>query len=179
MNRIVKITGIVVISLSVIGYFLFTYLMEETKKHSPLEVIEYSDGNTLVEVSYCRPFKKGRLIFGEEADGALQPWGNYWRLGANEATTLKTNQDIKLAGHELKAGIYSFYAFPGKDSWEFGLNNDTGQWGYAEPNYSNDVLRFKVPVEYLSSPVEQFTMMFEEGQLVLRWDTSEVKIDIE
>lgn len=179
MNKTVKITGIVIVSLSVVAYFLFTYLKAETKKHSPLETIELVDGDVAVEIAYCRPYKKGRLVFGEESAGALQPWGNYWRLGANEATTLKTDSDIKLAGNELKAGFYSLYAFPGKDTWEIGLNNDTGQWGYGEPDYSNDVLRFKVPVQYLSEPVEQLTLVFEDGNLVIRWDTSEVKISVE
>lgn len=178
MNRIAKITGIVIVVLTVVAYLLYTYLKTETKKHSPLEVVEYTDGDLRMEVAYCRPYKKGRLIFGSESEEALQPWGEYWRLGANEATTIKVNSDLKLEGHALKSGYYSIYAFPGEETWEIGINNDTGQWGYAEPNYDNEVLRFEVPVNYLSAPVEQFTITFEGDNMVLRWDTSEVKISI-
>ncbi|MEJ0056894.1 MAG: DUF2911 domain-containing protein [Bacteroidota bacterium] len=55
-------------------------------KKSPIKTETYSDQGLDIKVVYCQPYKKGRVIFGEERDGALQPYGKYWRLGANAAT---------------------------------------------------------------------------------------------
>ena len=53
---------------------------------SPPDTAEYSNQGLEISIDYSRPYKKGRLIFGEEADEALQPFGQYWRLGANAAS---------------------------------------------------------------------------------------------
>lgn len=182
MNRNVKIAGLIIIALVVIIYFAYAFLRVSTKKHSPLEVAEFREGGLEIDVTYYRPYKKDRLIFGEEADGALQPFGVYWRLGANEATTIKINEDITFAGQPLAKGFYSIYAIPGKETWTVAVNSVTGQWGYAEPNYDKDVLRVEVPVTYNNDPVEQFTISFATDStgvnMVLKWDTALVRVPI-
>ena len=75
MNRNTKIAGLITIALIVLVYFAFTFLRASTKKHSPLEVAELQEGGLEIAVTYCRPYKKDRMIFGEEEDGALQPYG--------------------------------------------------------------------------------------------------------
>ena len=51
---------------------------------SPLETIVNDDST--ISITYSRPFKKERIIFGEKSDGALVPYGKYWRTGANKHT---------------------------------------------------------------------------------------------
>src|SRR6185295_7303383 len=51
---------------------------------SPAASVKAVVGLTEVEISYHRPGVKGRKIFG-----AMLPWGEVWRLGANEATTIR------------------------------------------------------------------------------------------
>ena len=63
---------------------------------SPKGVVNYEKEDLKIEVVYHRPFKKERLIFGAKEDKALVPFGEYWRLGANAATTFETSQDIPL-----------------------------------------------------------------------------------
>ena len=48
---------------------------------SPLEVVTVKYESTYIKVTYGRPHKKGRAIFGD-----LVPYGKVWRTGANEAT---------------------------------------------------------------------------------------------
>ena len=182
MRRKWKLGLIVFFSVVVLLVATVAVLRMNTKKHSPVDKISFNQENLEVKVVYCQPTKKGRLIFGEEADGALQPWGVYWRLGANEATTIEVSSDISFGGKPLKAGKYALYAFPGKESWQIGVNTVANRWGYSEPDYSKDVFRIELPVTYTENVVEMFTMTLEpvdEGaNLVMKWDTSVVRVPI-
>src|SRR5262249_46587944 len=113
---------IVYVLLGVIGVLaaaFFIYLTW-TKSHSPAADGTHKKDGLEIEVKYCRPSKKGRLIFGEATAGALQPYGKYWRVGANEATVFEINKDVLVStvegvdGTELKAGKYNLYAYPDK-----------------------------------------------------------------
>ena len=84
---------------------------------SPPGSAQGSYGDLTMSVEYSRPYKKGRLIFGEESDGALQPYGKYWRLGANAATEITFNRDVNFAGESVKTGTYRMYAVPGPSQW--------------------------------------------------------------
>lgn len=158
----------------------FALLRLNTKKHSPVDKISFTEQGLNLKVVYCQPYRKGRLIFGEEEAGALQPWGKYWRLGANEATTIELATDVNFGGKPLKAGKYSLYAVPGKETWQIGVNKGANRWGYSEPNYDKDILKIEVPVTYSDEVVEMFTMSFEAAEtgtvLVMKWDTSVVKV---
>ena len=183
MNKTVRISALIIIVLSVIGYGAYLYIMSSTKKHSPLDVAELRDSGLEIDVTYCQPYKKGRLIFGDASEEALQPFGEYWRLGANDATLIKLNKDIQFGGKPLTKGIYSMYAFPGEDIWIVAVNSATGQWGLPAPDPDEDVLRVEVPVNYTGEVVEQLTISFEPDSsgmnMVIRWDTSVAKVSID
>ena len=110
MKNVLKIIGVLV--LAFIGYVAYMVL----NPLSPKETINYSSDISDIEVVYSRPYKKDRLIFGSEEDGALVPFGKYWRTGANAATTFETSSDILFNGEELKAGKYALYTFPFENS---------------------------------------------------------------
>src|SRR5690349_8853960 len=94
---------------------------------SPSGKASISHNGLEVSISYSRPYKKGRVIFGDTASGALQPNGQYWRLGANAATEITFNKDVTFAGKPLKAGTYRIYAVPGQGNWEIILNSELGK----------------------------------------------------
>jgi len=158
------------------------YGKNQTKKHSPAAVASYTKNDLNIKINYCQPYKKGRLVFGPKSEKPLEAFGEYWRTGANEATTIESETDIKFGDQTLSAGKYSLYTFPGESSWVIGINSEHGQWGYAEPDYGNDVFRTEVPVEKLSDVVEQFEMDFVESgdglSLILQWDQTKVSIPI-
>jgi hypothetical protein len=175
---LISFLGILLIAIGFIGYIMLT-----TKSHSPAGRMEFTDGEFNLAIDYCRPYKKGRLIFGEEIDGALLPYGEYWRTGANEATEIEFNREISINGKQLSAGRYRFYTIPGESVWTIAFNSELGEWGYGEPNYELDLLRLEVPVIELSESLEQFTISGmlagdKKMDIILTWDITQIKIPV-
>ena len=175
---IFSLAGIILIVIAYVAYVMLT-----TRSHSPAERMAYSDSNFQLSIDYCRPYKKGRLIFGEESEGALLPFGKYWRTGANEATEIEFNQDIQVNENTLSAGRYRLYTIPQKNSWTIAFNSELDKWGYGEPDYKLDVLRTEISVDELMQPLEQFTISGEKTgenmmDIVLAWDQTKVKVPV-
>ncbi|HET6345570.1 MAG TPA: DUF2911 domain-containing protein [Myxococcota bacterium] len=141
-------------------------------KRSPAATVTHDP----VSVTYCRPYKKGRVIFGD--DDALVPNGRYWRLGANAATEITFAKDVKLAGQPVQAGQYVMYAVPNATTWKVVLNSENGRWGAREVDHDKDVLTVEVPVEHVTEPLEQFTITVDDNGLILAWDTTVVRVPI-
>ncbi len=104
---------------------------------SPHASISQWVGPTEVKVAFNRPAVRNRPIWG-----ALVPYGQVWRLGANEATTLSFSDDVKVEGHAVPKGSYALFAIPGPDRWTFILNRRSKQLGAWEYDPRLDVLRF-------------------------------------
>ena len=126
-----------------------------------------------VTVTYGRPYKKGRVIFGE-----LEKYGNVWRVGADEATQITFNQDTKFGGQNVPKGTYTLFAIPQENEWTIILNSQLGQWGAFgyEKVKDKDVLKVKVPVKKLSNVVEQLTLSADKSALSIAWDQTQVSI---
>ena len=171
---------IIVVVVAVIGYFGYGFMTH--RSHSPLTSVEGNLGELSVSVDYCQPSKKGRLIFGEESEDALVPNGQYWRLGANDATEITFNKDVNFAGKNVAAGRYRFYAVPDATQWELSLNSQIGEFGFFEPDYTLDVVKVNVPVQSNSEELELFTMTFDSDstglQLNMAWDQTLVSVPI-
>jgi hypothetical protein len=172
----VIVTILVIVGLLAAAAF---YLNYRNRTLSPPGEASLTNGDLKVSVTYSRPSVRGRLIFGEESQNALQPYGKYWRLGANESTEITFSRDVTFNGQAVKQGTYRMYAVPGRDSFQIGLNSELDKWGYSEPDYSLDVLKTSVPVTS-NSPVEQHTISLvkaEDGvNVVIEW--SDVKLEI-
>lgn len=177
-KKIFLAIGILLIAF--VGYI--GYLMLTTRNHSPADTITHNGNNITMSITYCRPFKKGRVIFGSEAEDALQPYGVYWRTGANEATEITFEKDVIFNGKEVQAGTYRLYTIPGEKEWTVALNSSIGEWGYSEPDYSLDIHRSKVMVESTDEITEQFTMSYDPQDthvnIVLNWDQTKIKVPV-
>ena len=151
---------------------------------SPKETVNYSADNSDFEVIYSRPYKNGRLIFGSQDEGALVPFRNYWRTGANAATTFETSNDIVFNDQKLKAGKYRLYTTPNVETWKVMLNSEADKFfAISEPDYSKDILSTKVPSRSdIEIPVEQFTINFSQDstgyKMNLVWDKTMVSIPL-
>lgn len=148
-----------VVAVGLVAVFL--YLSNRGRTLSPPGKAEITSGDLTVTIPYSRPSVRGRLIFGTKEEGALQPHGNYWRLGANESTEITINRDVLFNGLPLKQGTYKIYAIPGPEEFEIRLNSELGTWGALEPDHELDLLTTKVPVQRLETPVEQYTIRME------------------
>jgi len=184
MKKLLLITGVVlVILIGVLAYYRFFY----EKSFSPESDVNFESNDLKIHVNYNRPYKKGRLIFGEQSAGALVPFGKVWRTGANEATVFETNRDLKIKGQTLKKGAYSFWTIPGEQTWTIIFNSEYGQWGIdyngvANRDPKNDVVTITVPAVLQDKEFEQFTIsvekMAEEMEIILLWDKTLVAIPL-
>ena len=109
----------------------------ETPQPSPKGKVEQKVGVMDVSVSYSRPGIKGRKIFGD-----LVPYGQVWRTGANEPTTISFSDAVKLEGLDVPAGTYSLYTIPGEKEWTIIINKKTK--GDAQRDEKEDAATFKV-----------------------------------
>jgi hypothetical protein len=162
-----------------VGFIVYSNLFPK----SPPTTKAFSENGLDINVAFGQPSKRGRLIFGEEKDGALQPYGKYWRLGANAATEITFNKDINFAGKAVKAGSYRMYAVPGANSFQVSLNSELGVFlGVMEPDYTKDVLKVDVPVIQSSTETEQFTINFASDSTGVNmdfvWDKIIVRVPI-
>ena len=177
MKNVLKTVGVLV--LAFIGYVAYMVL----NPVSPKETVSYSSEISDLEVVYSRPYKKDRLIFGSEQDGALVPFGKYWRTGANAATTFETSSDILFNGEKLKAGKYALFTFPYEDSWTVTLSSESDVFfAIAQPDPKLDVLKTEVPVKPSENLIEQFTIEFAKDSLgvsmSLGWEKTLISITL-
>ena len=155
-------------SILFLGLIAFS---QEKKPASPHETFKTKN----ITVTYGRPYKKGRDIFG-----GLEPFGKVWRCGADSATTITLDKDAQFGGKPVKAGTYNLFVIPNAKDWTIILNSELGQWGAY--NYDKikdkDVLQVTVPVKTLSAPVEQLTFAAPGKNLTITWDKTEVAIPV-
>lgn len=155
--------------------------MELDGRRSPYDSASVTVGEGVAKVCYGRPSLRGRTMIGGEA----VPYGQLWRTGANEPTTLHVTVPVSIAGIEVEPGSYSLYTIPREgESWTLIVNRSTSQWGhpgsYTEAVQAREVGRTDVEAEALDQTVEQLTIRAMEGGggLVLEWQSSRVRIPI-
>lgn len=167
----------VLVVLSILFLSIGTTQAQETLKPrlSPLEMVTMKYEDTYVKITYSRPHKRDREIFGE-----LVPFGKVWRTGANEATEITLTGKIEIAGKELEPGAYTLFSIPEKNKWTIILNKEVGQWGAYNYNPDLDVMRFDVPVHETEVVYEPFTIEFEQHEeitnILIIWDRTKVEI---
>ncbi|MGB7848208.1 MAG: DUF2911 domain-containing protein [Candidatus Acidiferrum sp.] len=134
-------------------------------------------GGKSITIDYSSPRLKGRKVGGE-----IAPFGQVWRLGANEATTFVATADVTVGGTAVPAGSYTLFAIPNKDKWTLIINKKTGEWGTNYPGPSEDLARIDMKVSALPSSVENFTISFDKsangGTLNLDWETTRASVAI-
>ena len=132
-------------------------------------------GATII-VDHGTPAKRGRAIWG-----ALVPFGQVWRTGANQATHFTTDRDLVLGSGSralrVPAGRYTLFSVPAADGGLLIVSRDTGQAGTAY-NAERDLGRVPLEARALAEPVEIFTLAItpegnEGGAIRLQWDRSE------
>jgi len=135
---------------------------------------DYKNADKLAKVIYSRPQLKGRSL------NELAPAGKVWRTGANEATEITLYKDMKLGETKVKAGTYTLYAIPEKDSYTIIINKDLNVWGSYTYKEANDVARLNVPVTEGADSLESFSMVFTKADkgivLNLGWDKVRVAV---
>ena len=131
-----------------------------------------------VYVDYGRPSMRGRRIMGE-----LVPYGRVWRTGANAATTLVTEADLRIGEALVPRGTYTLYTLPTAQGWTLIVNRQTGQWG-TQYDASRDLVRIPMRSTRVTQPVEKFTIALERGTargtgtLAMAWENTRLTVPV-
>ena len=166
---------IILAYLAIVAFYSRTQII--TPKASPLAKIEQKVGLADISISYSRPGKKDRVIFGD-----VVPFGEIWRFGANENTKITSSEALIFGNDTLKAGTYAIFANPNKDKWEIYFYTETTNWGTPE-KWDDQKVALKVtsPVTMLNDVVENLTISFDNLQnssasLQFSWDKTRINI---
>jgi hypothetical protein len=148
-----------------------------TPQASPQAKVEQKVGLADISISYYRPAKKGRVVFGE-----VVPYGELWRTGANENAKITTSDALVFGKDTLKAGTYAIFTKPGQTSWEIFFYTDYSNWGTPD-NWDEKKVAVKTTasVSKLSETVENFTIGFDKmenstAEICLSWENTKVAI---
>jgi hypothetical protein len=94
---------------------------------------------TDITVVYHRP-----LVGGRELWGRVVPYGEVWRAGANENTTVEVSDPVTVDGQALAKGIYGLHMIPSSDFWTVIFSRNSTSWGSFSYDPKEDVLRLDV-----------------------------------
>lgn len=147
---------------------------EKKAPASPPAKAEGSIAGKSVVINYAQPAVKGRKIWG-----ALVPFGKVWRTGANGATTITFDKDVKIEGQALKAGKYAIFTIPNETEWTFIFNSKTEQWGAYEYSDKDDVLRVKVKSGKSAAFNERMTFAVDAKKVNFMWENLETGFTVE
>ena len=170
---------IVTLVITLVFMVFQSHAQIEIPSPSPTATFSQKVGLTTISITYSRPGKKDREVFG-----GLVPYNELWRTGANSATKVEFSDDVKINGKELKAGTYALFTIPGEKEWTVIFSTKSNQGGTEQYKQEEDALR--VTVAPVSSPttVETFTIMLQNvtntsADLQLSWENVIVNVPVE
>jgi|KBSMisStaDraftv2_1062788.scaffolds.fasta_scaffold224942_2 hypothetical protein len=135
---------------------------------------------TDISVVYGRPVARGRVLFG---DSALVKWNAVWHPGADSATRVTFSHDVKLEGHDVKAGEYTIWLIPRADKpWTFILSRAAHVFHIPYPGESADALRIEVMPD-TGSHMETLAIYFpvvqrDEAVMRIHWGETIIPVRI-
>ncbi len=150
----------------------------DVPRPSPNATISQMVGVTKVTITYSRPGVKGREIWGK-----LVPYGEVWRTGANENTTISFTTPVKVEGHELPAGTYGLQTIPTQGDWTVIFSKDANEWGAFSYKKEDDALRIQAkpqPGEFRERMVFEFEDLTDtSAKVVVQWEKLKVPFTVE
>lgn len=167
----------IVLLFFALACFVATQAQIQTPSASPSAKLEQRVGLTDITITYSRPSAKGRTIFAEKG---LQPYGEFWRVGANQATKMEFSDDIMMGGKKVAAGAYTILAKPGKTEWTVMLfPYESTNWGSYTEKETDLVWTLKPAM--LKDMVETFVIdvnNFKENTATIDIKWADVKISL-
>jgi hypothetical protein len=117
--------------------------------------------------------------------GEVDPYGELWRTGANEATAIHLEGPATIGGISVAAGSYSLYTRPNQDQWEVFLNSSYERWGIpiSDEVRATEIGSFTVTPEATDDHVETLTFSFQStgaasGEIVMEWENARIRIPV-
>lgn len=170
MKKIINSSLIILISL----ISMVACAQDQSKQPaSPALKATGKSGAANITISYGSPSVKGRKVWGE-----LVPYGKVWRTGANDATIIDVDADVKVEGQTLAKGSYSLFTIPEEAEWTIIFNKKPKQWGAYSYKQEDDVLRVKVKPGKSAAFNEALNFAIADGKIFIRWENIEVPVKI-
>jgi len=148
-------------------------------RQSQHAMISQRVGVTDITINYHRPLVGGRKVFGP---GSAQAYGQVWRAGANENTTIEFTTDVMVEGKPLAKGVYGLHMIPGETDWTVIFSKNSTSWGSFTYDQAEDALRVTVkshPAEMEEALAYDFeNVKANEATIVLRWEKIAVPVQI-
>ena len=126
-------------------------------------------GITDITINYHRPLVKGRTIWGK-----VVPYGQVWRAGANENTTITFTDPVTIEGKTLEKGTYGLHMLPNQNEWTVIFSRVNTAWGSFTYKEAEDALRVNVKPqsaemeEALAYEIDQPTE--NSAVVTMRWE---------
>ena len=158
-------------------------LAEARARPSPHMTLGFNLGAAPALLCYGAPSARGREVMD-----SLVPYGEPWRMGADEPTTLHLSSRAVLGGVVLQPGSYSIYAIPTPTEWTIFVNSNVARWGIPidAAVRSTEIGSFTVVPQPLPEMAELLTYEWEEaaggepgGEILLEWTNVLIRIPIE
>ena len=151
---------------------------------SPPETAMATIAGKEVSIKYSSPRVKGREghIFSKDGLISHDPHYPVWRAGANAATTLTTDTDLKIGDISVPKGTYTLFVnISDPDNWVFIVNKKTGEWGLAYDG-SADLGKTEMKMSKPSALVEDLKYTIDahdnKGTITLSWENHTASVPI-
>lgn len=144
---------------------------------SPLKTMHFTVGEVEGKLCYGAPASRGRRLFGP---AGLVPFGQLWRMGANEPTRLLLSGPIQFGDLSLEAGRYSLYAEPDATTWRVFVTTSTWHWGnQITADVKNKTVGFtEAPVVRKGAHEESLRFKMEDNMLTMMWGFTRIQIPL-
>lgn len=147
-----------------------------------------------IEITYGRPIKHGRDLWGSGADYGkmLNSGAPVWRAGANMTTQLKTEVPLVINGKTVAPGTYTMFIDLKPDNWTLIVSNWKAQTHHDPKNTAEicgafgytpdkDVVRALMMASTLTWSVDQLTWGFTDmtdagGKIMIMWDKTAASV---
>jgi len=152
---------------------------------SPAETASGSIGGKAITITYSAPKVNGRAgkLFGPDGRISKDPHYPVWRAGANAATTLHTDGNLKIGGLSVPAGTYTLFAdISDPDHWKLIVNKQNGEWGLRYDK-AQDLGQTPMTMSTPSSTVEELKYTITDngggkGSITLAWENHAASVPV-
>ena len=151
---------------------------------SPPETATATIAGKTITINYSSPRVKGREGHIFNKGGLIQTTHKeypVWRAGANAATTLKTDAELKIGNLVVPAGTYTLFVdITNPDKWVLIVSKKTGEWGLAyDP--TQDLGRVKMKMTKPLSMVEDLKYTITDlggttAKITLEWENHSASV---
>ena len=168
---------VIEISLSLLPLAHAQSTVLDLPRPSQHAVLTQRVGITDITINYHRPLVNGRKVWG-----SLVPYGQVWRAGANENTTIAFSDPVTIEGQALPKGTYGLHMIPAENEWTIIFSKNFTSWGSFTYNQAEDALRVTVKPQ-ATDMHEALTYDFDDVKpdatvLTLRWEMVAVPVKI-